>query len=80
MDASEYLKENNPMLLGLIESYLPAKADLASVLESYHEAKSKEEAQERYDKAIELYHNQNLPTPNPTSIAGWIEIASGLKQ
>ena len=60
MDAKEYLKKKYKAdfnsTIGIIESK-PFWETIANDMEAYHQAKSKEEAEERFNKAVEDYFN-----------------------
>ena len=45
MDAKEYLNSKCPDTVAIINTYCPTDINLALILESYHQAKSKEEAE-----------------------------------
>ena len=58
MDANEYLEENHPDLMIYIKAYIPTEVDLTAALNGYHQAKSKEEARERYEMAAKYWENE----------------------
>lgn len=49
----EYLEDKHPDLLRVIAKHCPMEIYLDRVLDMYHQAKSKEEAEERYKAALE---------------------------
>ena len=67
MDAKEYLEARHPALMSIIEAYIPVKVDLVAALNGFHQAKSKEEAEERYkgrEVFIEVFNDEGAYDPN----------------
>ena len=74
MDAKEYFKdyygEKTPVMSGLDYE------EMQSFAESYHQAKSKEEAVERYEIAMEYLRNRKSERPHPVVVERWLHIAA----
>lgn len=78
MDAKEYLKgkfiDNTVSVVTVIPGVSKGYFKLTDLLESYHQAKSKEEAEERYGVAVIFFNGKEY---NSTTILEGLRIASG---
>jgi hypothetical protein len=58
MNAREYLEKRCPDTVKLIGTYVTTPIDLERMLDGYHQQRSQEEAEERYEKARVWYNTR----------------------
>lgn len=87
MNAKEYLKEkfikNDVKVRSVIPGVSTGYFKLADLLEEYHRLKSKEEAEERYKRAIRMLGNSELnglTVYDRNKVGNMIRIASGKEE